>query len=145
MSDREEIYDLMVRYGRATDTHDIELARTCFAADVSAQYEPFGRPLEDYDALMTSWIEGLEPIQTSHHFSNFTYEIDGNDGSYSCLLIAQHWPRGTEAFGDTPMYIVGARYDNRVRRTPEGWRITRLHLRTLWGSGDPDVLGHLGS
>lgn len=145
MSDREEIYDLMVRYGRATDTHDVDLVRTCFADDVSARYEPFGGPLDDYDALIRAWIRGLEPIQTTHQFTNFTYDIDGDEGFYSCLLIAQHWPRGMEGFGETPKYTVGARYDNRVRRTREGWRICRLHLLSLWSSGDAEVLGHLGS
>lgn len=143
LSDREQIYDLMIRYGRATDTHDAELARTLFTEDISAIYEPHSGLLEGFDAFMKRWIEGLESIQTMHQFTNFTFDINGDEGSYSCLLIAQHWPREMEPFGDTPMYTEGARYDCEVRRTPDGWRISHLHLRALWASGDPQVLAHL--
>lgn len=143
MSDREELYDLQVRYGRATDTHDVHLIRTCIDTTVTATYEPWGEPLEGYDAFMAQWIAGLEPMQTSHHFSNFAYEIEGDTGAYSCLVIAQHWKRGVDGFRAPAIYTVGGRYENHVRRTQSGWRITRLLHRGLWSSGDASVLGHL--
>jgi hypothetical protein len=142
-SDREQIYDLMVKYGRANDTHDADLARTLFTSDVTARYEPYSDELVGFEAFMERWIVGLERIQTTHQFTNFTFDIKGDGGSFSCLLIAQHWPRDMQPFGDAPMYMNGASYHCTVRRTADGWRICRLHLRTLWASGDPQVLAHL--
>jgi SnoaL-like protein len=144
-SDREQLYDLMVRYGRANDTHDAELVRTCFTDDVVARYDPFTGPvpLQGWDEFIASWLGGLEHIDCAHQFTNFTYDLDGDEGSFSCLLSAQHWPRGAELSDDRPNYTVGARYDNRVRRTPDGWRITSLHLTTLWLAGDSSVFDHI--
>ena len=145
LSDREQIYDLMVRYGRANDTHDADLARTLFTEDITAKYEPYSGELVGFDAFMDRWIGGLERIQTTHQFTNFEFDVNGDEdeGSFSCLLLAQHWPRDLEPFGDTPMYTNGSRYDCTVRRTGDGWKISHLHLRTLWASGDPQVLAHL--
>jgi hypothetical protein len=143
LTDREQIYDLMVRYGRANDTHDTDLVRTCFTDDVVAEYEPYTGPLRGWDVFLRSWVDGLELIDCAHQFTNFTFELEGDEGSYSCLLIAQHWPRGAGVSADVPIYTVGARYDNRVRRTEEGWRITDLHLTVLWVSGDPHVFDHI--
>jgi hypothetical protein len=142
--DRAQIYDLMVRYGRANDTADVDLVRTCFTGDLTAEVVPWTERFEGIEAFLVSWTRGTAAFASTHHFSNFTFDVDGDAGSYSCLLIAQHWPRGTVASAETPMYTIGGLYENRVRRTPEGWRITELLLTILWCSGDPQVLGHLG-
>jgi hypothetical protein len=133
----------MIRYGRATDAHDLDLIKTVFADDATAQYEPWTDLLANHDAVIDRWVEGLEPIATMHQFTNFAYEVDGDVGAYSCLVTAQHWHREADPLNGAPLYTNGGRYDVHVRRTPQGWRIAHLHFRAIWHSGDPRVLGHL--
>ena len=52
----------------------------------------------------------------------------GDEGTYSCLVTAQHWRREADALGDAQLYTAGGRYEVRVRRTPQGWRIDRPPL-----------------
>lgn len=144
LTDRQQIYDLQVRYGRCVDTHDHDgLIRTCYTDDVVVQYDPVGgqgRPLVGWDEFVRVWDNNWPPPWDNfHQFTNFTFEIDGDEGAYSCLGLAQHWPRKADFSGHVPLFTVGLRYENRVRRTRDGWRIVRQHNITLWTSGDPQV------
>jgi ketosteroid isomerase-like protein len=76
-SDREQIYDLMVRYGQANDTRDVDLLHTCFTDDVVAEY-PFSGTVEGLGELAATWRRGVAPISTTHHFTNFTFAVDGH-------------------------------------------------------------------
>lgn len=145
LSDREQLYDLMVRYGRANDTKDIELFRTCFTDDVVFEVGYFGSRASGLDALAEHWLPRVKLFGSTHHFSNFSFDLEEEDGSFSCLLMAQHWPAGADGMDDTPTYLVGGRYDVTVRRLPVGWRASRWHLTLLWSSGDPTVLSQLGA
>jgi hypothetical protein len=142
LNDREQIYDLMVRYGRANDTNDVDLLKSCLTDDIVADF-PLSGHVEGIDAVAEIWLQGVLPMNTTHHFTNFSFDLDGDTGSFSCLLIAQHWPGGTEGTGETPTYLVGGRYDVSVRRTVEGWRASGWKLTILWTSGDASVLEHL--
>ena len=103
LADRARIYDLMVRYGRANDTADLELVRTCFTDDLVAEVVPWTERFEGLEAFLESWTRGMAAFHSTHHFSNFTFEVDGDEGAYSCLLIGQHWARGTVGSAGTPI------------------------------------------
>ncbi|WP_333606150.1 nuclear transport factor 2 family protein [Novosphingobium sp.] len=66
MTDREEIYDLMIRYGRAVDMRDVALLRTCFTDDVIVDYKgAMDRPrigIEDFVAFFRSGLSSLEGV-----------------------------------------------------------------------------------
>jgi ketosteroid isomerase-like protein len=139
LSDREQIYDLKVRYGRAVDSCDAALMRSCFTEDATWRYDPIGAQgplMTGWDAFAVFWTQMQAPMNCTHHFSNFTIEIDGDEAAYSCLLLAQHWPRGADFSGETALFTVGGRYDSRARRTDAGWRICEHRETTLWQQGD---------
>ena len=142
MTDREQIEDLMIRYGRSNDTRDPELLRTCVTDDIVALYEPFVGPVRGWENFVASWLAGIAPLGGTHHFSNFTFDVDGDVGAYTCLVFAAHWPRDAALSTDMPLFLTGARYENDVRRTDDGWRITHIHLMTQWMTGDAGVVGH---
>ncbi|MCP5365669.1 MAG: nuclear transport factor 2 family protein [Hyphomicrobiales bacterium] len=142
-SDREQLYDLKVRYGRAVDTYDTELLRSCFADDATWRYDPIGGvgPLmRGWSEFSAFWVRMQEPMQCTHHFSNFTFDIMGDDAGYSCLLFAQHWPRGADFSSNVPFMTVGGRYDSRARRTNHGWEIYEHRETTLWSSGSSEII-----
>lgn len=143
LTDREQLYDLMVRYGRAVDTYDTALIRSCFTDDATLRYDPIngeGHLMRGWEDFSTFWVQMQEPMQCMHQFTNFTFEISGDDAAYSCLLLAQHWPRGQAFSGKMSLYTVGGRYDDRARRTERGWRIYEHREKTFWDCGDPRMV-----
>lgn len=139
LTDREQIYDLKVRYGRAVDTYDTELIRSCFTDDATMRYDPIhgeGPLLRGWEDFSKFWVAMQEPMQCTHQFTNFTFDIDGDEAAYSCLLLAQHWPRGADFSSKVSVYTTGGRYDSRARRTKSGWRIYQHYAKMLWDSGD---------
>ena len=143
LTDREQIYDLKIRYGRAVDTYDTELIRSCFTEDATMRYDPTdgeGTLMKGWGDFSAFWVKMQEPMRCTHQFTNFTYEIDGDDAAYSCLLLAQHWPRHADFSGKVPLFTVGGRYDSRARRTDRGWRIYEHREKTLWVCGDASAV-----
>lgn len=138
---RQDIHDLHLRYGRAVDTSDVDLIRTVFTDDAVVRYDPPGGqgiPMRGWDEFRAFWDWIQAPMECLHQFTNFTYEVNGSDGSYSCLLFAQHWPRGADFDHEVPLRAVGGRYTSRVRRCEDGWRIYDHRMQALWTSGDPE-------
>ena len=139
LTDREQIYDLKVRYGLAVDTYDTDLMRSCFTEDATWRYDPIGSEgqlMRGWKEFSIFWVQMQEPMQCTHQFTNFTFDIRGDEAAYSCLLLAQHWPRGADFLNTVPLFTVGGRYDSRGRRTAAGWRIYEHRERTLWQRGD---------
>ena len=59
--------------------------------------------------------------------------VDGDTATNRCYLQAQHVVGGAN-------YIVGGRYEDRLVRTDDGWRIAHRALIVMWTEGDPSVL-----
>lgn len=143
LTDREQIYDLKVRYGRAVDSYDTGLIRSCFTEDATWRYDPIhgeGQLMRGWEEFSIFWVQMQEPMECMHQFTNFTFDIDGDEAAYSCLLLAQHWPRGADFSGKVPLYTVGGRYESRARRTESGWRIYEHREKTLWDWGDASAI-----
>lgn len=142
-SDRLELYELQLRYGRAVDTYDTELIRSVFTEDAVVRYDPpggLGAPMRGWEEFHAFWVAIQEPMECLHQFTNFTFELDGDRASYSCLLYAQHWPRGADFSGEVPLRTVGGRYTTRARRESGRWRICDHQMQAAWMSGDPTLI-----
>jgi 3-phenylpropionate/cinnamic acid dioxygenase small subunit len=119
LSDREQIYDVLIRYATGIDTRDWELFRTCFTEDVHADYGDIGI-WRDVDGL-TAFMDRMHAtmVDTRHMMSNFTIEVDGDEAtavSYvHVVLVLTEEPRS---------WVDGVgHYEDRLVRTPDGWRI----------------------
>ena len=76
-SDREQIGDVLIRYATGIDSRDWDLFRTCFTADVHADYGDIGE-WHGVDALTEYMAAVHEPMaSTKHMMSNVA--IDLND------------------------------------------------------------------
>jgi ketosteroid isomerase-like protein len=139
--DREQITELFAQYGRACDTRDWDLLESCFVPDCVVSYAGFGKTHHGYAALEEYLKHALAPLDaTQHLFANFVVTVDGDKAWFRCSLQAQHVKHGAE---DGSLYAVGATYEVDLVRTPDGWRITKLHLTPIWASGNPAVLEHI--
>jgi 3-phenylpropionate/cinnamic acid dioxygenase small subunit len=139
MSDRDDVVEIMTRYGVMIDRRDWDGLAACFTDDCVADYQGWGEfhgGREVSDFCRTS----VDPLDaTQHLFGNFLVELDGDGASVQYYVQAQHF-RASAPGGAT--FTVGGHYDNTARRTREGWRISSFVFRATWTAGNPDVLGH---
>ena len=135
--DKQEIRDLVHRYGYALDGRDYDLLRTCFLPDAVGHYG--GDPLRGYEAIEELCRTTLDPLTASQHLiGNVLVSVDGDEATSTCYLHAQHVLLGTEG-GD--LFVFAGRYLDRLTRTPDGWRIAERTLEAMWTSGNIAVLG----
>jgi ketosteroid isomerase-like protein len=141
MSDREDIFDVAVRYATALDSRRWDLLRTCFVPDVLGRYGGNLGEVRGYEALEEVCKRTLEPLDGSQHIvSNFAVDVRGDEASFSCYLQAQHIKNDAEG---GPLFTLAGRYDDVLRRTEDGWKIAERELTTMWVSGNPAVLAHV--
>src|SRR5919205_11961 len=109
-SDRDEIFDLAVRYATALDNRDWELLRTCFLPDAVGIYEGIGE-VSSYEEIEQICRRALEPLDASQHIlSNFVVDIQGDEADFTCYLQAQHVKN--DAPGG-PNFIIAGTYRDR--------------------------------
>jgi len=120
-SDHDLITDVLVRYATGIDTRDWALFRTCFTEDVHADY---GDGVGAWDCVdgMTEYMTAThqDMLDTKHTLSNFVIEVDGDAASASTYV------RAVLVVTDDPLtwYEPVGRYEDRLVRTPDGWRIS---------------------
>jgi hypothetical protein len=124
--DHEAIVDVMSRYARGIDRRDVAVYRSCFTDVIDLDMA--GRRQDGIPA--DAWVEQAFDLvshyeTTQHLISNHVVEIDRDTAVCRAQLQAQHWrPDGA--------WLVGGRYEDRLRHTADGWRIERLSLAITW-------------
>jgi ketosteroid isomerase-like protein len=123
--DRIEIHELAARYGFAIDDRDWPGLGMIFTQDVI--FHVIGsEPSVGIDALRSNMAQSRHPI--AHHVTNVCAEADG-DGAVMRSKVVGTLPGARAASAD---------YRDRLRRTPDGWRICE-RVVTLRGTL-PDTL-----
>lgn len=135
--DERDIIALAARYCRALDTKDWGLLTQVFLPDATAV---LGVPnqLVGLDAITDRIRRALEYLDDSQHLIG-THEVavDGDVGTHRCYLQAQHIREVPEG---SPNYMIAGRYEDRVQRTPHGWRIAHRTLTVMWTDGNLSVV-----
>lgn len=136
---KQDIADVLFRYGYALDGKDWNRLRSCFTPDAAFHYG--GYATRGYPAIELALRAVLEPLAGSQHLvGSVMVAIDdiGNHATSSCYVQAQHVRDGEH---DAEHLLIGARYVDRLVRTEEdGWRITDRSLEVMWTSGNDDIL-----
>jgi 3-phenylpropionate/cinnamic acid dioxygenase small subunit len=136
--DKQAITETCYRYGIALDSRDWAKLRTCFTEDAKAIYRGL-EPCQNYQDIEDRCRAVLEPLTASQHLiGNVTVELEGDEAACVSYLQAQHVKAGTPG-GDN--YIIAGRYDDRLVRTADGWRMSERRLEILWTDGNPAVVG----
>lgn len=129
--DRAAISDLIVNFARCLDVRDWEGYVENFAEDGVLEL-PFGT-FEGRDTIAARATKGLDNFDATHHISaNHAITIDGDAATSRSYLWVAHVP---DASDRTRHGDAGGWYDHEYRRTPQGWRLTRVKLTVLWESG----------
>ncbi len=134
--DEAAIRDLAARYCWAIDRLDRPAFDHVFLADATAVLGA-----GEQNGIEEIWGKVhlvLSPLTCSQHLvGSHLVEVDGDTATHRCHFHAQHVWQGCEG-GD--QYIVAGTYEDRVERTPAGWRIRHRDLTVLWTSGNPRVV-----
>jgi ketosteroid isomerase-like protein len=135
LQDRIDIEEVLYRYSSAVDSFDKEGLRSCLADDLWAQYGN-SEPVTGGDTL-ANWIaDATATVIWQHHLLNvYHVKIDGDKASTVSYLTSY------QVFENDPKaaIILVARYHDELRRTPDGWKLSRRVMELLWGESKPDA------
>jgi ketosteroid isomerase-like protein len=136
MSDREEIIETVNRYCWALDLKDCGRLADVFTPDVTADYD--GLDWTDLDSMiadMTAWHD--QRGDTQHLIGSHLISVDGDEAtcrSYAHVVLTRRID------GEWAQFSMGARYADRLRRVPGGWRVYHREARAMWRAGDRRVV-----
>jgi 3-phenylpropionate/cinnamic acid dioxygenase small subunit len=131
--DRMEIMDTLNRYATSVDTRDWDLFLTCYTDEmvvdmVSVGFqEPMTMRAEDFLSIIRQAVLPFD--STQHLLSNHVIHIDGDRATCVCYLQAQHFREDDDG---AHSLLIGGYYDNRLVRTPAGWRIDKYKVVKTW-------------
>jgi len=131
--DRAEIHDVIARYFQALDRGEPDGVRNCFTADVQAVYDERPRT-QGIDALMGGVrtfrrIASGEMKLTTHFMGNFNISrLEGDVAETETNTIAFLVLAGKP----DRVAMRSLRYLDRLRRTPEGWKISERQHTLDW-------------
>lgn len=137
LEDRLAITDVLYQYATGLDSRDWDVLRDCFTDDAICDYLEFGGVNEGKDAIVALCSGVLTGLDASQHLiGNPRVVLAGDHATAACYFQAQHFLAGP-AGGNT--YLVGGRYEDRLRRTDDGWRIEHRTLYCSWQDGNAGV------
>ncbi len=136
VADRLAIVELTNRYCWALDEHNWDDLVNVFTPNPTAVLLTDGT-LEGVDEIIARVRAALEHLDgTQHMVTNHRIAVDSDKATCNCYLQAQHF-RGHP---DGNNFMVAGRYDDRLVRTDEGWRISHRELTTMWTDGNLAVV-----
>jgi hypothetical protein len=137
LQDHHDIVALTHAYCWALDTNQWEDLDNVFLPDATANLG--GSTHSDRASIKARIQLAIEPLDDSQHMvATHQIRVNGDTATSRCYLHAQHVRHGAEG---GPNYIIAGRYEDMLRRTPDGWRIAHRDLIMMWTEGNPKVVG----
>jgi hypothetical protein len=135
LADRAAIVDAAIAYATALDTRDWAALGSLFTEDARWEHRGSGERLHGPDAIVARISAGVDRLDATQHLNgNHVAAVHGDEAEHTCYFQAQH-VRGGEKF------LGAGRYEDRLRRTPLGWRFTHRTIISVWSEGNRAVLG----
>jgi hypothetical protein len=123
-------------YALAVDTQRWDLFDRIFVPDADSDYGGTAH-WRDLETLKRDFAVFHDPFEATQH--TMTNQLVSVDGNHACSLTYGHWrlirpmPTGGNMWEGTGWY------DDRLARTPDGWRITHRTCRVMWWAGNGHV------
>jgi ketosteroid isomerase-like protein len=131
LADRDAIRDVVHAYARAVDAKDLAGVAACFTADCAYEGSLGRGTIAEALATLRTAMERY--TVTMHFLGTHAATVDGDAARAETYAVAHHVRR------DGGRLVVGVRYQDRLVRTPDGWRIAARAVRTDWRSEDRSV------
>lgn len=140
LSDVHEIQQVLLLYAVALDSRALDLLSEVFVPDARIEIPGVGTvDLAGYQNACRTGLGALDATQ--HVVSAPLLHIDGDVAHARSYLVAQHV---MNAAAPEATLLIGAWYNDELRRTPAGWRITARTGNAVWWSGNAAILGMTG-
>ncbi|MFJ8026784.1 nuclear transport factor 2 family protein [Streptomyces sp. NPDC096311] len=139
--DRTEISETITRYFNALDLRDWQAMRATLDETLDLDFsELFGDPRAVLDS--DAFIEFAQPLMggfraTQHLSPNHVITIDGDSAEATAYMYAWHAVEAPSGVENT--YTLRGSYDISMRRTRNGWRMSRLRMHVWDEAGNKDV------
>ncbi|HEX3713194.1 MAG TPA: nuclear transport factor 2 family protein [Trebonia sp.] len=138
LADRAAIVDVVTAYATSLDTRDWERLGSLFTADACWEYSGSAQRLTGPEAIVGRISASLGRFDATHHLNgNHVAVVHGDEAGHTCYYQAQHVRWGLPG-GEK--FLSGGRYEDRLRRTPDGWRFTQRKIVSVWTDGNPAVI-----
>ena len=145
--DRMDITDVLYRYGKAIDRCAVDqsdetfsLLASCLTEDVVVDYGPGG-----IHSGRDAWIAFTKQTasrmgRTLHLYTNPLISVDGDEAHVTCNVQATHmW----ESERGPRFLIAGGTFEDDLRRTSDGWRISHIVLNAFFNNDPSGKLAEL--
>jgi SnoaL-like domain len=147
MLDRMDITDVLCRYGSAIDRCSADqsdatfaLLADCLSEDVVVDYGVGGmhKGLDAWIAFVRQSAPRMG--RTLHLYTNFLINVDGDTAHAVFNVQATHtW----ESERGPRFLIAGGTFEDDLRRTANGWRISHITLNALYNNDPTGKLAEL--
>lgn len=130
INDRFAIADLYDRQLAAAEAWDFALYDTTFAADAEIDLSDFGVPPQRYPAYR-AWLASLAPSmpRAQRITGGLRLALDGDAATTRVPVVCYVT---VERDGVRSLTTTGLFYNDRLRRTAEGWRIVARREELGW-------------
>lgn len=141
--DREAIKEVRHRFGAALDTRDWDMFASLFSDGATGDFTSFGAPGDAVPkAEIVAMFQGAfrrpaAELATQQVIGNFLIDVAGDTATSSSYLEGHHRLAGYEG-GDE--VTLRARYEDRLVRGDDGWKIDRTTLHVISISGNAAIL-----
>lgn len=133
--DRADIIDLMTAYAWAVDEGQCDDLKELFTEDATADIRGLqctGRQQIIYQLKAAILRFG----RLQHVMGNHLVTVDGATAAHRCQMIVQQSSVDSVKGSN---YIVGCNSDDRLVRTEDGWRFSRMVITETWAEGVFDI------
>lgn len=132
VEDHIAIQRLMYRYARCADNKDYGGFADVFCDD--AVFDFAGVEVTPCTAIQAMMHVLDKYDSTLHQVHNTLYEVEEDTATGETYCIASHL---LNDLGHKKKIDMGIIYQDRLQRTPVGWRIVLRHFRLLWTQTTP--------
>lgn len=134
LADRLAIQDVLVRYCRALDRHDLDLAFSVFTADATITfYEGKAGPAREVLPELVAGLEGCEAAQRT--ISTNTVIVLDEEARSEAYFVAYYVMSRPPL--DKQFITFGGRYLDRLRKVAGEWRISSRVALHDWDQVTP--------
>jgi hypothetical protein len=135
--DIEDIKRALGLYVIALDSRELPLFDRVFVPGAYINLGGMGEMTPE--SYKEAAVKGLSALNaTQHHLGLPVIDLDGDVAHSRCYFIAQHVRNDLTP---NPFLLIGGWYTDDLKRTEDGWRITKRIGTALWYDGNPEVLG----
>jgi hypothetical protein len=126
--DRAEIAELLVTYARCIDRRDWAGLQATYAEDGIMDHGAITAERSGVPELSERILKGV--ASSHHHVGSPSVEVEGDSARTHSHYFATHIAADGQIIRQG-----GGWYDCTLRRTPGGWRFTRVRATSAWRTG----------